>query len=223
MILGIYGSGGLGKEMAQVAMESNLNHRWNSIIFIDDFNKQTTVNGFGVVSYEKYRRIAQREHAEMVIAVGEPAARSSLLEKVLSDELRLGRIVHPLADLPESSKLCAGSVMFRDARVSPNVEIGCNVLLNSTVNVGHDCQIGDNSVISTFVAIGGGTKIGNRVFVGMGATLRDGISVGDDSIVSMGSQVFKDVPEGVTVMGNPARAIRNSKDGVFHHRYDSEN
>lgn len=216
MILGIYGSGGLGRELAEVAEESNCERRWSRILFIDDINNESSVNGFDVYRFEDFVQLSRQEMCEVVIAVGEPSSRNEMYERVVSAGLQLANLIHPSASLPKTCTLGKGSMLLNGARISPNTVIGNNVLINYNCNIGHDCQIGDNSVISTFVAIGGGTSVGSNSFVGMGSILRDHISIGNRSIVSMGSQVFHDVPDGVAVFGSPARPMRSSKEGVFH-------
>jgi UDP-perosamine 4-acetyltransferase len=55
------------------------------------------------------------------------------------------------------------------------------------------------------VAIGGDVTIGDRTFVGLGARVLPGVTLGSDVIVGAGAVVVRDVPDGVTVMGVPAR------------------
>ena len=47
--------------------------------------------------------------------------------------------------------------------------------------------------------------IGEDVWIGGGAIILPGVTIGDRAIVGAGSVVTKDVPEGATVRGNPAR------------------
>jgi acetyltransferase-like isoleucine patch superfamily enzyme len=50
-------------------------------------------------------------------------------------------------------------------------------------------------------------KIGNDVVIGAGAIILPGVKIGDGAIVGAGSVVMSDVPEGMTVIGNPARNV----------------
>lgn len=50
--------------------------------------------------------------------------------------------------------------------------------------------------------------IGADVWIGGGAIILPGVTIGDGAIVGAGAVVTRDVPAGVTVMGNPARARR---------------
>lgn len=49
--------------------------------------------------------------------------------------------------------------------------------------------------------------IGRNVWIGGAAILLPGIAIGDDSIIGAGAVVTRDVPAGVTVVGNPARPV----------------
>ena len=44
--------------------------------------------------------------------------------------------------------------------------------------------------------------------MGMGALIREGVTIGNNSTIGMGSVVFKDVPSGGKVIGNPARVTK---------------
>ena len=52
-------------------------------------------------------------------------------------------------------------------------------------------------------------RIGSNVWIGGGAIVLPGVSIGDDAIVDAGSVVTRDVPSGITVVGNPARVSKS--------------
>lgn len=78
--------------------------------------------------------------------------------------------------------------------------------------VDHYCHISHNSIIGkdTLVAakavLCGGSKVGDSCFIGVGATIREKKVVGHNATIGMGAVVVKDVPEGETWHGNPAKA-----------------
>ena len=53
--------------------------------------------------------------------------------------------------------------------------------------------------------------IGSDCWIGAGAILLCGVSIGNGSVVGAGAVVTKDVPDGVLVVGNPARILKSIK------------
>jgi len=53
-------------------------------------------------------------------------------------------------------------------------------------------------------------KIGKNVWIGGGALILPGLTIGDNAIIGAGSVVTRDVAEGCTVVGSPARPINSS-------------
>ncbi len=50
--------------------------------------------------------------------------------------------------------------------------------------------------------------IGEDVWIGGGAIILPGVTIGDGAIIGAGSVVTRDVPAGVTVVGNPAKPLK---------------
>jgi len=83
--------------------------------------------------------------------------------------------------------------------------IGDHTKINKFVNVGHNVHIGRHCIIQAFSWFGGCSIIGNNTWIGPGTIIRDHITVGNNCIIGMGSVVTKDVEDGKTIMGNPAK------------------
>lgn len=74
-------------------------------------------------------------------------------------------------------------------------------------------RIGKNASIVANVTIGmrnewAFPEIGDDVFIGAGARVLGGIKVGDHARIGANAVVIQDVPEGATMVGIPARAIK---------------
>jgi acetyltransferase-like isoleucine patch superfamily enzyme len=54
------------------------------------------------------------------------------------------------------------------------------------------------------------TLVKKGASIGSGATILCGLTIGEHAMVGAGSVVTSDIPAGITVVGNPARAIKNS-------------
>ncbi len=86
-------------------------------------------------------------------------------------------------------------------------KIGRGTKIGSLVKIAHNVIIGEDNLIISGTMINGSVVIGDRVYIGTGANVRNKIRIGDDAYVGMGTVVVKDVERGVTVIGNPGRAV----------------
>ncbi len=110
----------------------------------------------------------------------------------------LGRvIIGNRVEIEANTHVARGSL--KDTVIRDGVKIDANC------HVAHNTYVGEDTLITAGVILGGSSRIGKRCWIGLGAVIRDGVTIGDDVCVGMGSVVVKDIPSGVTVMGNPAR------------------
>lgn len=214
MILGIYGSGGLGREVLDLAQGINaLLAKWEKIVFIDDFKQESTVNGAEVFAFDKFKANFSGDNAKIVIAVGEPKVRQALREKITASGYGLQSLVHATAFIGAETQIEDGAIIQFGCFVSCNVKIGANAFMQFNSSVGHDSIIGGDAVISPYVAISGTCTIGERAYIGVSVPVRENTSIGADSIIGMGSAVLHDIPENVIAFGYPARVMKNNESG----------
>jgi sugar O-acyltransferase (sialic acid O-acetyltransferase NeuD family) len=211
MKLLIYGSGGLGKEVSDLACRiNNIKQQWSEIAFIDDFREESELNGIRVYKFDEALNL---KDVECIIAVGEPNSREKLYNLIRDNNLKIGTLIDPSAIISKNAVIEEGSIINPFVLVAYGSHIGSNTLIQSHVNIGHDIVIGKHSVISAGVYPGGGDVIGDRVYIGMGVIIKEKLTIGNDSIIGMGSCVFTDIPSNVIVLGNPARVIRKNEEG----------
>ncbi|MBR1945792.1 MAG: NeuD/PglB/VioB family sugar acetyltransferase [Alphaproteobacteria bacterium] len=224
MILGIYGSGGQGRDVFDLAKAVNKeSKRWDDFVFINDFSDGKLVRGKEVLTFSDFKSRFSKDAAEIVIAVGEPASREILWNKVVQNGYSFATVIHPTLDLPETVKIGKGVTIQKNAFISCNVQIGDNVCIQVMACVGHDTVIGRNTVLSSLSNCAGNCRIGDNVYIALNVSIREHITVGNDTIVGMGAVVVSDLPSDVIAIGNPARPIsKNEQRRVFKWRQEKD-
>lgn len=119
--------------------------------------------------------------------------------------------------------------LFLQSRVSevfavdihPAAVIGSGLVLDHATGVviGETSVVGDNVSIFHNVTLGGTgkitgdrhPKIGDGVLIGTGTNILGNVRVGRNTMIGAGTIVRKNVPEGITAVGNPARFIVDKK------------
>lgn len=214
MILGIYGSGGLGREILDLAKTiNNSTEEWNEIVFINDFREESVINDIRIFTFEEFKTSFSPDTARIIIAVGEPKIRRALRNKTIENDFKLQSLIHPMAFIGIKTEIGEGSIVQFGSFVSCNVQIGANVLVQPNACIGHDSAIGDDTVISSYVAIAGSCTIGKQVYIGLSVPVKENVSIGTGSIIGMGSVVIRNISENLVAVGNPARPIKNNDSG----------
>ena len=165
------------------------------VFFIDDY-KVGTFEGYkilGTVDDLCQGRIPIRYPVYNAVgSVGDNETRNRIYEKLLKASIKTEPLIF-------SSHICH------------NVQIGENVAIGLCSQIHHDCVIGDNCVLSPRVTLCGDVTLSDNVFIGAGAILIQGIKAGKNAVIGAGSLVIRDIPDNVTVVGNPARIIKKTE------------
>jgi sugar O-acyltransferase (sialic acid O-acetyltransferase NeuD family) len=211
MRLAIYGTGGLGKELLDIATRRNsLFSEWTDIWFINDFREEGEVHGAKCVHFETL--LKHKADFSCVVGVGEPSDREKLFDKLLEKHVAVAGLVDPSAIVSPSAKVGEGSIICEYTVLHADAVVGRNCLIQPFAGVAHDVHLGDHSVLSSFCVVGGCSVFGSRVFAGMHSSIKEKLTIGDDVIIAMGAAVFQSLPSGVTVVGNPARITKGRED-----------
>jgi sugar O-acyltransferase (sialic acid O-acetyltransferase NeuD family) len=109
----------------------------------------------------------------------------------------------------DRNKIGEGCILCANTIITSNTTIGKHFHCNIFSYVAHDCVIGDYVTFAPRVNCNGNVKIGDHAYIGTGAFIRQGVTIGEGAVVGMGAVITKDVAPYTTVIGNPARELKN--------------
>jgi sugar O-acyltransferase (sialic acid O-acetyltransferase NeuD family) len=213
----VIGAGGFAREVAWLAREIN------RVEFAFDFL------GFVVTDLD---RLGPHDSADQVlgdygwleknrksvdalaIGIGNPRTRMKVGAELAREfpDLDWPAMIHPnvaydeeLCSVGRGTLVCAGTI------ATVNVVIEDFAMVNLACTLGHEARIGEGSVLNPTVNISGGVTLGKEVLVGTGAQVLQYVRVGPGAIVGAGAVVTRDVPDGETFVGIPAKPLRKKE------------
>ncbi|MEQ8581139.1 MAG: NeuD/PglB/VioB family sugar acetyltransferase [Marinoscillum sp.] len=151
--------------------------------------------------------IGWSEKSAFILAVGNNEIRRRIGLFIRSKSRKCLTIVDPGATISKSSTISSGTFVSAGAIINAQVEIGEDVIINTSVVVEHECKVGAGSHIAPGATILGNVEIGQNVFVGANTVIKEGIKIKDNVIVGAGSVVIDDLESNLKIVGNPAKRI----------------
>jgi len=168
------------------------------VCFWDDDQSKKSCNGYMVVNHEN----VFTEDLEVVIAIGNNEVRKRIAAKGFKNDYP---VIHPLALISRSARIAAGTMVLPGAIVNAQASIGKYCILNTNSSVDHECVIGDFVHIAPGAVLAGNVEVGEGSLIGMGAVVLPHVKIGSWCKIGAGAVVVKDVPDGKTVIGVPAK------------------
>jgi len=142
-----------------------------------------------------------------VCAVGSNQHRERFVRMIEAKGGRFVSVIHPTAHVGPHVRVGMGCIICPEAFLDCDITVGDHVILNVRSFVAHDCRLGDFAMLSPGCNVAGRCKIGVRAFLGIGVICKPDMTIGDDAMVGAGAVVIRDISDGVTAVGNPARPL----------------
>jgi sugar O-acyltransferase (sialic acid O-acetyltransferase NeuD family) len=200
----IIGAGGHAKVIIDLVERED---RYSIIGLLDDDPALHGQNFFG------YRVLGGRDvlHQDelsdclCLVAIGVNRIRQKIGEDLAGKGRLFSQSCHPSVQVSRGATLGPGSVAMAGVIVNADSSIGQHVIINTAASIDHDCIIGDFVHLAPGSTLCGGVRVGDGSFIGAGATVAPWVTIGKNVTVGAGATVIRDVSDGDTVVGTPAR------------------
>ena len=118
------------------------------------------------------------------------------------DVPQLGRVL-----IEDGVEIGANTTIDRGA--GPDTVIGAGAKIDNLVQIGHNVRIGRGCVLVAQSGIAGSSVLQDFVAVAAQAGVSGHLKVGTGAQIGAKAGVMRDIPSGMTVLGSPARPVRD--------------
>lgn len=156
--------------------------------------------------------LGRQEETDVVISAGNSSLRRKIAEVLEQNPyLKFPNLILQNTNICSDIRMGKGNIISMDCRVSTNVSIGDFVFLNMGAAVCHDSVLSDYVTLSPDVRLAGNVTVGAGSELGMGTKVMQGVCIGAGTVTGGGSMVIRDLPDGCTAVGVPAKVIKQRR------------
>lgn len=213
-LVGIYGASGFGREVMSLARTDAQDFGTELVFIDDDSSAPAMLNGYRCVAWLDF--LAEDAPSKAVaVAIADSIVREKLTMQAVAAGVDVHEVRARSVVIGDNVKIGAGAILQPFVTLTVDVRIGKGFHANIYSYVAHDCVIGDFVTFAPGVMCNGNVRIEDHAYIGTGAILKQGtpekpLVIGAGAVVGMGAVVTKSVPDGVTVVGNPARSFEKA-------------
>jgi sugar O-acyltransferase (sialic acid O-acetyltransferase NeuD family) len=151
-------------------------------------------------------KLDPEKHAVM-IAVADSKDRFDIVQR-LPKGIQFFNFIHPTALIMDNVEIGEGSFIGAYSILTTNIKIGKHAILNRGNHIGHDCRIGDYFSAMPGAIVSGNVTIYSLVYMGNNSSIREKLSIHSLATIGMNSAVVKNIEDGGTYVGCPAKNIK---------------
>ena len=147
---------------------------------------------------------------QMIISIGVNDTRKKVAARFMH-LAAFGTAIHATACISQRAVIGEGTVVMAGVTINADTHVGRHCIINTSASVDHDCVLADYVHISPNATLSGDVQVGEGTHIGAGASVIQGIRIGKWCTIGAGAVVIKDIPDHVTVVGNPAKVIKEKQ------------
>jgi len=209
----IVGSGGAGKEAAQIARRMDPRRAvWESISYVAASAAEIgQPRPYGTIDYSDADVLAGAVTADVVIGLNDPESRRRIASRYIElPGLSFPNLIDPSVEIDRDLvTLGKGNVFHRGVVLTCDIVIGDFNLLNKACIIAHDVHLGSFNTVQPAASLHGHVHVGNGCMVGSGARVLPNVSLADRTAIGAGAVLLRTVSEpGHVYVGVPAKRLR---------------
>jgi len=206
----ILGAGGHGRVVLDILLSAR---RYRAVGFLDSNPAMhgRRMDGLPILGgLDVLPQLRAQGIRSAIVAIGDNGVRRGFADEIESAGFELINAIHPSANLAHNVTLGRNVVVAAGALVCAHCQIGDSAILNTGCIVDHESMIGTSAHICPGARLAGRVTVEAGAFIGIGATVLQCLRIGCEAIVGGGAVVTRSVEPMTTVVGVPARPIKDS-------------
>ncbi len=208
----IIGAGTQGQVYASYLKEAGV----NIIGFIDDNPELIKQKVIGIPVIGKYEDLFLHEFKKKIqdvyCPIGNNTVRVNYLSTLKKEGYNIPGFIHHTVSIAPDVSIGEAVYMLAGNIVMPHTVIGNYIMINMDSTIAHHVTLEDGVFMSSGVNIGALIHVKEKAYIGMGVTVMTGVKeIGRETLLGAGTVIIKDVPDYVTMVGNPGRVIKTKQ------------
>lgn len=198
------GYSGHGSYVAETAIELGINLKYYCDHVVAE-NNYFDLRYLGSESDEEFEGWA--ESYKFILGIGNNKIRCRVANLIKSKRIELLNVIASSSEISKTVKIGEGNFISKNVVINSFANIADYTILNTGSIIEHDCLIKAGAHIGPGAVLAGNVTVGINSFIGANSVVKEGVSIGDNVVIGAGAVVLNNIPNNVTVVGNPGRIL----------------